>query len=42
MISNVQLEDDAIYECQVGKTSPEVPGLISRKAKLNVLSESIS
>jgi hypothetical protein len=36
MISNVQLEDDAVYECQVGATE-NTPGLRSRQAQVTVL-----
>ena len=40
MISNAQLEDDAEYQCQVGQATPTVPGIVSRKAVLTVLSKS--
>jgi hypothetical protein len=36
LISNAQLEDDAVFECQVGATVNTV-GLKSRQAKLSVL-----
>ena len=34
-ISNVQLEDDALFQCQVGASS-NVPGIRSRSSKLTV------
>ncbi|ELU18154.1 hypothetical protein CAPTEDRAFT_184834 [Capitella teleta] len=36
MISNVQLEDDAFYECQIGHTT-QVEGIASNRARLDVL-----
>jgi len=35
MIDDIQLEDDAFFECQVGATISS-PGLKSRRAKLTV------
>ena len=35
MISDVQLEDDAQFQCQVGATSP-TPEQQSRQAKLTI------
>jgi len=35
MISDVQLEDDAVFECQVGATATS-SGLMSHKAQLTV------
>jgi hypothetical protein len=36
LITDTQLEDDAVFECQVGATV-DTPGLRSRQAKLSVL-----
>ena len=38
MISNAQVEDDCEFQCQVG-ASYSGPGIMSRKAKLTVLSK---
>jgi len=35
MISEITIEDDALFECQVGATE-QSPGLVSRRAKLTV------
>jgi len=35
VISEITVEDDALFECQVGATEHS-PGLVSRKAKLTV------
>ena len=35
VISEITVEDDALFECQVGATE-QSPGLVSRRAKLTV------